>query len=86
MTPLGDRQRAVDELAPLEPATRGRLQHILLLANQAFSAESAVITVLDKDHQRDLAGTDELDVDLLRELAHMVQHELWPHVADPEAG
>ncbi|MET0928478.1 MAG: GAF domain-containing protein [Aeromicrobium sp.] len=152
------RQRAVDELAPPGLATTSRLQHILLLAQQAFGAQSAMITIIDRDRQWQLAGTeaavelprsisvcdltirgdgamivrdsrldarfrdnplvtgtphlrfyagfpiespagqrlgalcvldgaprrpsDDLDVDLLRELAHMVQHELWPSGSD----
>jgi len=153
------RQRAVDELTTPDAKTRASLQHIVSLAKQAFGAKAAVITVLDRDRQWELAGTeetlteiprsesfcdfaiqgdgpmvvrdarldprfrdnpqvtgseqlrfyagfpietpsgerlgalcvldsearpqtDELDVDLLRELAYMVQHELWPYVAD----
>ena len=153
------RQQAVDELLAPDTATRAGLQHIVLLAKQAFGAKAAVITVLDHDRQWELAGTektlteiprsdsfcdfaiegdgamvvrdarldprfrdnplvtgsqqlrfyagfpietpsgerlgalcvldseprpqtDELDVDLLRELAYMVQHELWPYVPD----
>ena len=153
-----NRQRAVDELAPPGRAARTRLQRILLLAQQAFGAQSAMITIIDRDRQWQLVGTDEpvelprsisvcdvtirgggalvvrdsqldarfrdnplvtggprlrfyagfpiespagqplgalcvldgeprrpadeLDVDLLRELAHMVQHELWPSGSD----
>ena len=153
-----ERQRAVDSLAPAGAATRTRLHHILLLAQQAFSAQSAMISIIDRNRQWQLVGTeepvelprsisvcditirgegativrdsqrdarfrdspfvtgdphlrfyagfpiespsgqrlgalcvlddeprrpaDDLDIDLLRELAYMVQRELWPSGAD----
>ena len=153
------RQKAVDRLAVPDRTTAARLQHIVSLAQQAFGAKYAMITVLDRERLWTLAGTDaetteiprtisfcdvairadealivrdarlderfrenpmvtggeqlrfyagfpieapegerlgalcvldsearapadDLDVALLRELAHLVQNELWPAVSD----
>ena len=63
------RQKAVDRLTLPAPATTARLRHILTLAQQAFGAKSALITIIDNDRQWKLIGTDAEPLEMSRTIS-----------------
>jgi len=61
-----ERQDAVDGLTLPEPRSNPQLQRIVTLARQAYNSEFALITVLDHDRQRHLAGAGPVLPDIPR--------------------
>jgi len=61
-----ERQDAVDGMALPENRSHAQLQQIAALARKAFNSEFALITVLDHDRQRHLAGAGQVLPDIPR--------------------